>query len=122
MENTAWVIDPETHDLVFDESGILQVAEGNEATAQNIRLALEAFQGDFPLVPSHGADYSQILGQPFDEDTADEVIREAAFQEPRLTGIGNLSVAETTGRGIKIEFSGELNDGAPVNMEVKVGE
>lgn len=122
MENAVWMIDPDTHDLVFGDDGILQILEGDQAAAQNIRLTLGAFQGDFSLVPSHGTDYEQILGQPVDEETTDEVIRAAAFQEDRLTVIDDLAIQEAEGRSLEIQFSGALNNGTAVSMEVNVGE
>lgn len=122
MANTVWMIDPETHDLAFDDSGILKTLESNTAAAQNIRLTLEAFQGDFLLVPSHGTDYDRILGQQADEETADEVVREAAFQEESLSAINTLTVREGMGRSLEITFSGQLNDGTAVSMEVNIGE
>lgn len=122
MANTVWMIDPKTHDLAFDNNGILVALEDDAAAAQGIRLTLEAFQGDFPLVPSHGTDYERILGQQADEETADEVVREAAFQEERLSAIDVLTVVEGAGRSLNITFSGQLNDGTLVSMEVQTGE
>ena len=121
MANTVWMIDPDTKDLVFDDDGILKTLEDNEAAAQNIRLTLEAFKGDFDLVPDHGTDYEQILGQKMDEETADEVIREAAFQEDRLAVIEELTVTEGEHRSLEITFSGQLDDGSEVSMEVSAG-
>ena len=122
MANEVWVIDPETHDLDFDENGILRTAEDAAAAAQNIRLTLEAFKGDFLLVPDHGTDYERILGQPMDEETADEVIREAVFQEERLAVVEKLTVEESEKRNLNISFSGQLDDGTEVSMEVGIGE
>ena len=121
MANTVWMIDPNTHDLAFDDEGMLKTLEDNEAAAQNIRLTLEAFKGDFDLVPEHGTDYDQILGLRADEEAADEVIREAAFQEERLAAINELTVTEGKNRQIDISFSGQLDDGTAVNMEVSTG-
>ena len=118
MANTAWYINPDTHDLDFDEKGILKTIEENETAAQNIRLTLEAGKGDFDLVPSHGTDYAQILGQPVDAGVADEVIREAIFQEDRLASIDEISIKESDRRGLEISFSGTLNDGEGIHMEV----
>lgn len=121
MANIAWYINPDTHDLDFDNSGILKTIEENETAAQNIRLTLEAGKGDFELVPNHGTDYEQILGRPFDSGNTDEVIREAAFQEERLSAINEISVEEDDKRNIKISFSGVLDDGEAIRMEVETG-
>lgn len=121
MASTAWYINPDTHDLDFDNSGILKTIEENETAAQNIRLTLEAGKGDFELVPGHGTDYEQILGQPFDSGNIDEVIREAAFQEERLSAINEVSAEEDDKRNVKISFSGVLDDGEAIRMEVETG-
>lgn len=119
MSNTVWMIDPETHDLVFDEKGILKELEENEAAAQSIRLTLEAFKGDFELLPDHGTDYETILGKRADEGTVDEVIREAIFQEERMAALDELTV-QNAERELEITFSGRLDDGSKINMEVGI--
>ena len=115
---TVWALDPETKDLLFDEDGILITAEGEAASLQGVRLTLEAWKGDFELVPDHGTDYERILGEPADEEAADEVIREAVFQENSLAYLENLSVA-VNGRTLEVSFTGCLEDGTAVSMEVK---
>ena len=73
------------------------------------------------LSPDHGTDYELILGLPTDEDTMDEVIREAIFQESRVAMIDELTI-NMQNRSAEIRFSGTLNDGEKVSMEVNVGE
>ncbi len=120
MADTVWMIDPDTRDLVFDGEGILATLEGDEASAQRVRMALGAWKGDFPLVPEHGADYGRILGQPADEDAADEVVREAIFQEERVASLDTLDMSVDGGRGLMVSFSGCLDDGQRIDMEVSV--
>ena len=119
--NEVWKMDPDTKDLCFDESGILETVDEDDAAAQGVRMALTAFKGDFDLVPEHGTDYEQILGLPVDEETTDEVIREAIFQEDRMAMIDELMI-NMQNRSAEISFSGTLNDGEKVSMEVNVGE
>lgn len=119
--NDAWKINPDTKDLCFDDNGILETISDDETAAQSVRMVLTAFQGDFDLVPEHGTDYEQILGLPVDEETTDEVIREAIFQEDRVAMIDELAV-NMDKRAVEISFSGTLNDGKKVSMEVNVGE
>lgn len=119
--NEAWKINQDTKDLCFDDAGILETIDEDEAAAQGVRMALTAFQGDFDLVPEHGTDYEQILGLPVDDETTDEVIREAIFQEDRVAMIDELTV-NMDKRAVEISFSGTLNDGKKVSMEVSVGE
>lgn len=121
MANITWEIDPYTKDLVFDNDGLLKTIESNETCIQNIRLALEAWKGDFDLVPDHGTDYEKILGGQEDEDITDEIIREAIFQEDGMGVLEKLSVTKGEDRTLIISFSGQLSDGAVVDMEVTAG-
>ena len=50
LENMTLKVSEETSDLIFDDNGILVTVEGNATTAQNVRMALTAWKGDFPLV------------------------------------------------------------------------
>ena len=93
----------------------------DETAVQSVRMTLTAFKGDFDPVPDHGTDYELILGLPADEDTMDEVIREAIFQESRVAMIDELTI-NMQNRSAEIRFSGTLNDGEKVSMEVNVGE
>lgn len=119
--NDAWKIDPDTRDLCFDKDGMLETVSDQEAAAQGVRMALTAFKGDFDLVPEHGTDYEQILGVEADEETMDEVVRESIFQEDRVSAIDELSVS-TANRTVEINFSGTLNNGEKISMEVNEGE
>lgn len=121
MANITWEIDPFTKDLVFDNDGILKTIDNNDTCIQNIRLTLKAWKGDFDLAPDHGTDYEQLLGEEADEDIADEVIREAIFQEDNMGVLESLSVIKGEDRTLSISFSGQLNDGAMVGMEVTEG-
>lgn len=118
MANTVWKVDPETKDLVFDEKGALVTIEEDEASAQGVRLTLEAWKEDFELVPGHGTDYGRIFGDSFDEDTMDEVLREAIFQEPRVSSVEELNVLVSDERRIEASFTGCLDNGTKISMEV----
>lgn len=120
MADSTWIMDPQTGDLVLDEQGMLSVAEGTEASLQRIRQALLAWKGDFELVPGHGTDYGRLLGEAADGETADEVIREAIFQEETVASIEELTVLETGQREMEIRFSGYLEDGSFVSTEVNI--
>ena len=119
--NDAWKIDPDTRDLCFDKDGILKTVSDQEAAVQGVRMALTAFKGDFDLVPEHGTDYEKILGVGADEETMDEVVREAIFQEDLVSAIDELSVS-TANRTVEINFTGTLNNGEKISMEVNEGE
>jgi len=121
MSKTAWKIDPETKDLSFTDEGMLEVMEDDAAIAQGVALTLGAWKGDFELVPSHGTDYEQILGIEVDEETTDEVLREAIFQEEQITTVESLGVTRGEGRKMTVTWSGQLSDGKTISMEVNTG-
>ena len=121
MSKTAWKIDPETKDLSFTDEGMLEVMEDDAAIAQGVALTLGAWKGDFELVPSHGTDYEQILGIEVDEETTDEVLREAIFQEEQITTVESLGVTQVEGRKMTVTWSGQLSDGKTISMEVNTG-
>lgn len=122
MANKVWKIDPGTKDLVFFDSGILETLEDDAASAQGVVMTLGAWRGDFDLVPDHGTDYEQILGVQADEETIDEVLREAIFQEEQVSMVDELTVAQTADRRMEVTWSGQLRNGEPISMEVSVGE
>lgn len=121
MSKTAWKIDPETKDLSFTDKGMLEVMEDDAAIAQGVALTLGAWKGDFELIPSHGTDYEQILGTEVDEETTDEVLREAIFQEEQITTVESLGVTRGEGRKMTVTWSGQLSDGKTISMEVNTG-
>lgn len=122
MANKVWRIDPDTKDLSFTDSGVLETLEDDAASAQGVALTLGAFKGDFDLVPDHGTDYEQILGVPVDEEMIDEVIREAIFQEDTVSTVDELAATQAADRSLVVTWSGQLSSGEPVSMEVNVGE
>lgn len=122
MSKTAWKIDPETKDLSFTKEGILETLEDDVAIAQGVALTLGAWKGDFELAPSHGTDYEQILGPLSDEETVDEVLREAIFQEDQIATVEELTMTQKEERKMSVTWSGKVNDGKVVSTEVDVGE
>lgn len=121
MENVTWEIDPNTKDLTFDEEGLLKIIEDDSTSAQNIRMTLESWRGDFDLDPDHGTDYTKILVDQADEDTTEEIVREAIFQEDNMGVLEKLSIERDENRKLSISFSGQLGNGAIINMEVNTG-
>lgn len=115
MDNMTLRIDPVTHDLVLDKEGSLQVIGGAETVAQCVRLTLETFKGEWFLDPRHGTAYEEIIGDASGDPEA--VLREAIYQEDQVRYIDELKV-ERKGREISAAFSGRLQDGTPLYMEV----
>lgn len=111
-----------TKDLSFSDDGILETLEDDAAIVQGVALTLGAWKGDFELVPSHGTDYAQVFGIPADEETMDEILREAIFQEDQVATVEQLTVTQEPNRKISVTWSGKLSDGKTISMEVNAGE
>lgn len=119
LENMTLKVSEETSDLIFDDNGILVTVEGNATTAQNVRMALTAWKGDFPLVEGHGTDYKRILGENCMEDEREEVLREAILQEENVKQIEKIQVEKNEDRSISVLFAGTMKSGGKISMEVE---
>lgn len=114
-------IDPVSRDLVLDDDGVMEIVTGDAVSAQAVRLTLQAWQGEFPFVPSHGTAYERIMGKKpheLTEDEIPEVIRDAVFQEPEVEEVEEV-VYTLEGRELAVSVSGRLSDGETINAEVK---
>ena len=119
MANDTLYIDPETHDLAFDEDMSFRMTEGDETTAQNVRLTLQTHKESFPLDLDHGTHYDRYLGvKGVEKGEIDEVTREAVYQETDVIEVDSVDVTMQKPRGVGIQFSGRLASGRDINMEV----
>jgi len=117
--NDTLFIDPETGDLDFDDEGHLRTIAGGDTTAQNVRLTLQTHKESFPLDLAHGTHYDRFLGvKGADKAEIEEVIREAVYQETDVVEVDSIEVTLREPRGVGIQFSGRLNGGGDINMEV----
>ena len=122
MDGFTLKIDPATRDISFDEDGIMETVAGAAAAAQNVRLTLEVWRGEFPFDPSHGTDYERIMGKKprdLEDDEIPEVIREAIFQEPDVEEIEKVDYAIKS-RGLDVSFTGRLSSGTTITTEVNM--
>lgn len=120
-DNYTLKIDPKTRDLVLDGEGMMETICGSETSAQNVRLTLQAWRGEFPFVPSHGTEYDRIMGKKpreLDEDEVPEVVRDAVFQEPAVEEVQEVTYNHLEGRGLEVAVVGRLADGETINAEV----
>lgn len=120
MENITLEIGSQSNDLEFDEDGIMKTVHGNEATAQNVRMALTAWKGDFPPVPEHGTDYGRLFSEGCSREEQAEIVRDAVFQEEGVSQVERLAVTDTGRRTVNISFDGQLADGGRISTEVSV--
>lgn len=118
MENMTLKVNEETKDLEFNEKGILQTVEGNETTAQNVRMTLTAWKKDFEPVPEHGTDYKKFFSEECPDEEREEILRDAIFQEEYIKQMGSLKIQSTGERRVSVSFLGMMENGSEINMEV----
>lgn len=120
-DNMTLMIDPETRDLVLDESGCFVKIYGADTTVQNVRHALVTWKAEFFADKAHGTDYERIVGtnqNEIDLNEVQDIVREAIFQEDDVSRIDTLNVSYD-GRSVTAEFSATLVDGETIALEVK---
>lgn len=119
-ENMTLLIDPETRDLVLDETGSFKMIYEDDTTAQNVRHALLTWKAEFFADKEHGTDYERIMGvnqNELEDGEVEEVIREAVFQEPNISRIDDISVTYER-RSISVEIAATLTNGERIRLEV----
>lgn len=120
MDDFTLRIDPTTRDISFDGNGIMQIVAGDEATAQNVRLTLDVWRGEFPFDPTHGTDYERIMGKKpgeLEDDEVPEIIRDAILQEPAVAEVESVEYI-IKGRGLEVTATGRLSNGHTITTEV----
>ena len=120
MENYTLKIDPETRDLCLDDTGMLELVDGDATSAQAVRLTLEAWKGEFPFDPTHGTDYTRIAGKKareLAEDEVPEVIRDAVLQETTVSEVDSVEY-NLSGRSLEVSVTGTLTTGGVITTEV----
>ena len=120
MKNMTLKMNEQTSDVEFDEDGMLQTIEGDETTAQNIRMALTAWKGDFELVSGHGTDYKKFFSERCSQEEEEEILRDAILQEEGVRQIESVEIEKSEERNVSISFSGIIGNSKGINMEVNV--
>lgn len=121
MDQFTLRIDPTTRDITIDDAGDFQIVAGDEATAQNVRLTLDVWRGEFPFDPTHGTDYERIMGKKpgeLEDDEVPEVVRDAILQEPGVAEVENVEYKFAEGRELEIRAAGRLDNGHTITTEV----
>lgn len=120
MDDMTLLIDPETRDLVFDEEGSFRKIYEEDTMVQNVRHALITWKREFFADLEHGTDYERIMGtnqNEIDIEEIKEILREAIFQESKISRINTMSVSYD-GRNVSAEFSATLVNGKQISSEV----
>lgn len=119
-DNMTLLIDPHTHDLVFDEDGSFKKIFDKDTTVQNVRHALSTWKEEFFADFEHGTDYESIVGRnqnEIEDEEIKEVIREAVFQEPDVQRIDEIAVSYDR-RTLIVQLSATLVNGESIALEV----
>ena len=119
-ENMTLLIDPETRDLVFDDSGNFVKIYDADTTVQNVRHALLTWKAEFFADLVHGTDYERIMGKnqnEIDLNEVEDIIREAIFQENDVARIDSLTVSYNR-RSVTAEFTATLVSGETIALGV----
>ena len=120
MENYTLKIDPRARDLVLDDDGMMELVDGDNSSAQAVRLTLEAWKGEFPFDPTHGTEYDRIAGKKareLSEDEVPEVIRDAVLQETTVSEVDTVEY-NLSGRSLNVSVTGTLATGGVITTEV----
>ena len=119
-DNMTLLIDPHTHDLVFDEDGSFKKIFDKDTTVQNVRHALSTWKEEFFADLEHGTDYESFVGRnqnEIEDEEIKEVIREAVFQEPDVQRIDEIAVSYDR-RTLIVQLSATLVNGESIALEV----
>lgn len=83
----------QAHDMHFDVSGNLKMVSDVEAVAQLVRQHLEFYQGEWFLDTDAGVPWFQfIYVEPFDQLTAESLLKETILNVPGVTDIVEFEV------------------------------
>lgn len=85
-------LDPVTHDLATDAGGNLKLARDAEAVAQHVKQRLLTHQGEWFLDTRAGVPwFDRVMGQAFDADVAEAMVKDVIARTPGVTEITGLS-------------------------------
>lgn len=108
-----------SHDLVFDASGDLIVIDDAERVAQQIKITLLAFLGEWFLDASFGTPYLEyILVKNADRGLIESVLRAQIISVPDVRAVSSLTLQiDNLLRTLKVTFSADTAFGL-VNQSV----
>ena len=87
-------IDPATNDLATDAGGHLRTATGREAVTQHARQRLLTHRGEWFLDTEAGIIwFPDLIGQSFDADLAEALVKAEVAGTPGVNAIEGLSVS-----------------------------
>lgn len=105
-------------DLVFNESGELEMVSDDDEFKQNLEMILKIQLGEFQLDETIGLDRSNILTKQFDEEQAHYDIVEALMQEDRVEEVSEITFNQDKAtRTLSVDLTVIKTDGASVSLK-----
>jgi hypothetical protein len=105
-------------DLVFNDSGELEMVSDDEEFKQNLEMILKIQLGEFQLDETIGLDRSNILTKQFDEKQAHYDIVEALMQEDRVAEVREIIFTpDKKNRRMSVDVTVVKTDGSAVSLE-----
>lgn len=106
-------LDTVTHDLVFGENGDLQLLDGARQVAQQIKITLLAFLGEWFLDTSFGVPYLEaVLVKNPNPAVLNALFRRAILDVPGVTRIRSLRLDfDRQRRTLLVTFEAETPEG-----------
>lgn len=107
----------ENGDLVVDQSGNVEMVEGEDEIAQSVKMILLAKKGEWFLNDSFGLDYDEITKKGQSKKEIEFALREAIFQEERIQGIEFTEIKiDKAKRSIIVNFKDDVGEEFEVVM------
>jgi|Deesub1362B_J571_1020462.scaffolds.fasta_scaffold00148_6 phage baseplate assembly protein W len=106
-------------DLVFNQLNRLEMVDGAEKVAQDIRIILKTIKGSDPFYPEMGVDYFKIFESSFNKKLIEAEIRKALSRYSYLKSIDEIEVSDLdSDRKVTITLRLTVISGESVSMEV----
>lgn len=104
-------IDPTTGDLDLS-SGTVELVTGIDAIAQNLRIRLQMFKGEWHLDERQGMPYFQeILGQKYKPALLIPIFQEAILETAGVIAIKSFSLDFVDRRQVQLDFTVQVDTG-----------
>ena len=116
------LLDAETHDIVFDNSGATATTEQKQSVAQLLKIKLLTFLGEWFLNTDNGVPYyQQIFGKVRSKAAVDAIFREKILEEPEVLELVEFESSINAERTYSLTFRvrttlGQITDS--INIDV----
>jgi hypothetical protein len=105
-------LDTSSHDLVIEDNNLVLV-EGADAVAQEVKVRLQFFLGEWFLDTRLGVPYfEKILGQKPRINALKGIFRKAIMSTPGMISMSDFSIAyDGASRVLSVSFTGQASSG-----------